>query len=246
MDSLDDSKISSKFGFFKYMFSFDDNTKSELLNISQYALISFIPIIILNKAMQRFVPEAEEEKGSIELLAEVIIQIVVMFIGLFYINSITTYIPTYSGTKYPDYSVTHVILAILLITMSLQTKLGEKVSILFDRVAELWEGKSSDDKKGKNKGKGKGTVKVTQPISGQTQAPTNSSAMANALYSQGATSISSLPTEPVEQNAPDYNAMYRNDATPMPGAATPGGEPYGGMIMAANEVLGGSAFGANW
>jgi len=41
--------------------------------------------------------------------------------------------------------------------------------------------------------------------------------------------------------------MYRNDATPMPGAATPGmGDSYGGMIMAANEVLGGSAFGANW
>jgi hypothetical protein len=71
--------------------------------------------------------------------------------------------------------------------------------------------------------------------------------MVNSLYNQGATSISSLPTEPVQQNAPDYNAMYRNDATPMPGAATPGGgDPYGGMIMAANEVLGGSAFGANW
>jgi len=33
----------------------------------------------------------------------------------------------------------------------------------------------------------------------------------------------------------------------MPGAATPGmGDQFGGMIMAANEALGGSAFGANW
>lgn len=248
MDSLDDSKISSKFGFFKYVFNFDDSTKSELLNISQYALIAFIPIIILNKAMQKYVPEADEEKGSLELLAEVIIQILVMFIGLFYIHRIITYIPTYSGVKYPDISIIFVVLSLLLIILSLQTKLGEKVSILFDRITELWEGKSADDKKGKGKGKGKGNVKVTQPISGQGQIPTNSSAMANSLYSQGATSISSLPTEPVQQNAPDYNAMYRNDATPMPGAATPGGggDPYGGMIMAANEVLGGSAFGANW
>lgn len=247
MDSLDDSK-SSKLGFFKYVFNFDDNTKSELLNTIQYALIAFVPIIILNKAMQKFVPEADEEKGSLELLAEVVLQIVIMFIGLFYINRIITYIPTYSGTKYPDFSVTFIILAVLLITLSLQTKLGEKVSILFDRLVDLWEGKSVDDKK--KKGKKTGNVKVSQPIAGQNQVPNNASAMGNSLYggmSQGTTSISSLPTEPVQQNAPDYNAMYRNDTTPMPGAATPGmGDPYGGMIMAANEVLGGSAFGANW
>ena len=250
MDSLDESKLSSKFGFFKHVFNFDDDSKAEMLNITQYALISFIPIIILNKAMQKFVPEADEDKGSFELLAEVVIQIVVMFIGIFYINRIVTYIPTYSGTKYPEFSVTFIVLAVLVITMSLQTKMGEKVSILVDRVVDLWEGNGGDDKK--KKGKGKGNVKVSQPISGQNQLPNNASAMGNSLYggmSQGTTSISSLPTEPVKQNAPDYNAMYRNDATPMPGAATPGmgmGDSFGGMIMAANEVLGGSAFGANW
>jgi hypothetical protein len=250
MDSLDESKLSSKFGFFKHVFNFDDDSKAEMLNITQYALISFIPIIILNKAMQKFVPEADEDKGSFELLAEVVIQIVVMFIGIFYINRIVTYVPTYSGTKYPEFSVTFIILAVLVITMSLQTKMGEKVSILVDRIVDLWEGNGGDDKK--KKGKGKGNVKVSQPISGQNQLPNNASAMGNSLYggmSQGTTSISSLPTEPVKQNAPDYNAMYRNDATPMPGAATPGmgmGDSFGGMIMAANEVLGGSAFGSNW
>ena len=249
MDSLDDSKLSSKFGFFKYVFNFDDDSKAEMLNIIQYALIAFIPIVILNKAMQRFVPEADEEKGSLELLAEVAIQIIVMFVGIFYINRIITYVPTYSGTKYPEFSTIFIILAVLIITLSLQTKMGEKVSILSDRVIDLWEGTSADDKKKKN-GKSKGTVKVSQPISGQSQLPNNNTAIGNSLYggmSQGTTSISSLPTEPVRQNAPDYNSMYRNDATPMPGASTPGmGDPYGGMIMAANEVLGGSAFGANW
>jgi hypothetical protein len=247
MDSLDDSKLSSKFGFFKHVFNFDDDTKAEMLNIVQYSLIAVVPIIVLNKAMQKFVPEADEEKGSFELLAEVLVQIVVMFVGIFYINRIITYVPTYSGTKYPEFSTIFIILSVLIITMSLQTKLGEKVSILVDRVVDLWEGKYPDDKKKK---KGKGNVKVSQPISGQNQMPNNASAMGNSLYggmSQGTTSISSLPTEPVKQNAPDYNAMYRNDATPMPGAATPGSnDSYGGMIMAANEVLGGSAFGANW
>lgn len=82
-----------------------------------------------------------------------------------------TFVPTYSGIKYLDFSVTTVVIATLLILLSLQTKLGNKISILFDRVTELWTGESADaDKDGKKKkGKGKGSVKVSQPISGQGQ-----------------------------------------------------------------------------
>jgi hypothetical protein len=246
MDSLDDSKVSSKGGFFKHVFNFDDDSKNEMLNIIQYALLAFIPIIFLNKAMQKFVPEADEQKSSLELLAESVIQIVVMFIGIFYINRVITYVPTYSGSKYPEISVIYIILSVLVITMSLQTKLGEKVSILFDRLVDLWEGRTDDNK---NKKKSKGSVKVSQPISGQPQMQMTTEAMSNSLYggmSQGTTSISQLPTEQVKQNAPDYNAMYRNDNTPLQGAATPGGGDFGGMIMAANEALGGSAFGSNF
>jgi hypothetical protein len=185
--------------------------------------------------MQKFVPEADDEKGSIELLAEVVIQIVVMFLGILLTNRIITYIPTYSGTKYPEFSVTYIILAVLVITLSLQTKLGEKVSILVDRVMDLWDGKK-DDKKKKNSS---GNVKVTQPIS---QPPSSASAMTQSLYTDS-TPISQLPQE--QQQMPDYNAMYRNDSTPMVGAASPA-EGYANMgPVAANEALGGS-FGSNF
>ena len=98
MESLEESSksISSKTGFFKHVFNFDDNSKSEILNIIQYALISLVPVIILNKIMQKYVPEADDEKGSIELLAEISIQVIVMFLGILIINRIITYIPTYS------------------------------------------------------------------------------------------------------------------------------------------------------
>jgi len=266
MESLDETakNISSNMGFFKHVFNFNDDSKSEMMNITQYSVIALIPIIILNKLMQKYVPEADEEKGSGELLAEVIIQIVTMFIGILLINRIITYVPTYSGTKYPEFSVTYIILAVLVITLSLQTKLGEKVSILFDRVVDLWEGNSDDKKKGK---KGSGKVKVTQPISqggqgqgqGQGMDPSQM-AMNQSMYGGGGmgqsgmgqggtTSISSLP--PIEssgQQQPDYNSMYQKNNTPMPGAATPGmdnngGGGGGGMISAANEFLG-SGFGS--
>ena len=135
MDSSDEST-----SFFKHVFNFDDDSKSDILNILQYSLIAIIPVVILNKSMQAYVPESDDKKSSLEITAVVLIQIIVMFMGLLIIHRIITYIPTYSTTKYPDFHIVYIILAILMITMSLQTKLGEKVSILVDRVYELWNG----------------------------------------------------------------------------------------------------------
>lgn len=230
MDSSDESP-----SFFKHVFNFDDDSKSTILNLLQYSLIAIVPVVILNKTMQQYIPEADDKKSSLEISAEVLIQIIVMFIGLFLINRIITYVPTYSGAKYPDIHIIYVVLAVLMITLSLQTKLGEKVSILVDRVLELWNGKTDTKKKnGKN-----GAVKVSQPISGQ---------QPMGGYTDG-TAISSLPTmesaAPTQQ-LPNYDAMYRQDTTPLVGAASPTME---GMMpfepAAANSVLGGGGFG-NW
>jgi hypothetical protein len=239
MDDSDDSK-----SFFKHVFNFDDDSKSEILNILQYSLIAIIPIVILNKAMQKYVPEADNRKGSLEISVEVLVQIIVMFIGLLLINRIITYIPTYSGAKYPEFHIIYIVLAILMITMSLQTKLGEKVSILVDRVSELWNGKQ-DTKKKTDKN---GNVKVSQPISGQI------TGQSMPGYTDG-TSISALPTYDTQtsqssmptQQMPNYDAMYRQDTTPLIGAATPGiHESMDTMEpVAANSVLGG-AFGSAW
>jgi hypothetical protein len=236
MDSSDDSNKS----FFKHVFNFDDDSKSDILNIIQYALIAIIPVIILNKTMAKYVPEADNKKGSLEVTSEILIQVIVMFIGLLLIHRIITFIPTYSGSKYPEFHIIYIILAILMIVMSLQTKLGEKVTILVDRVLELWNGKTDDKKKGKNV-----NVKVSQPISGQQM---NNAAMSQSLYTEG-TAISSLPINDQNntetQQTPDYNNMYRQDTTPLVGAATPGGLEGFGEPMAANSVLGG-AFGSAW
>ena len=242
MDNSDDSNKS----FFKHVFNFDDDSKSDILNIIQYALLAIIPIVLLNKSMGKYVPEADDKKGSLEISAEIVIQIIVTFIGLLIIHRIITFIPPYSGTKYPEFHIVYIILAILMITMSLQTKLGEKVSVLVDRVMELWDGTSSDKKKktGKN-----GNVRVSQPISGQQMMSPPAS-----TYTDG-TAISALPTNEVTygsqntvqaQQLPNYDSMYRQDNTPLVGAATPGMSEGFGEPMAANSVLGGGAFGSAW
>lgn len=250
-----DSSDNSNKNFFKHVFNFDDDSKSEILNIIQYALIAIIPIIILSKTIGKYVPEADDKKGSLEVSAEIIIQVIITFIGLLIINRIITFIPTYSGTKYPDFHIIYIVLAILLITMSLQTKIGEKVTILVERVNELWNGKT--DNKSKNSKNSKNNVKVSQPISGQiTGKPMmNNSPVQQSLYTDG-TAISSLPTNDVEygsmntvqpQKLPNYNNMYQQDNTPLVGAATPGDNVESFGPVAASEFLGGgTGFGSAW
>ena len=249
MDSLDKKSAS---GFFKHVFNFEDESKSEMSNIVQYSILSLFPIVLLNKSMQKYVPEADEKKGSLEVLAEVVIQVVYMFLGLLFIHRIITYIPTYSGVDYPDFNVIFIILAVLMVVLSLQTKLGDKVGILVDRVNELWEGKGGE-KKGASTKSGSGTVKVTQPISQGGGLPMNQS---QTGYSDG-TMLNQLPdmsSQPQQQQMPNYNSMYKQQSTPLVNAASPSGGGGGGIdgfdnygIMAANEALGGGGgFGSAW
>ena len=235
MESLDElSKATNgKPGFFKHVFNFNDDSKSEMMNIVQYAVLALIPVILLNKSMQKFVPEADDEKGSPEILAEILGQVIAMFLGILLIHRIITFIPTYSGEKFGDFSTTNIILAVLVSVLSLQTKLGEKVSIILDRIMELWAGDQTQ-KNGKNKKKGNSNVRVSQPISQGQQA------QSQAINSMGTTSISSLPiSQPTTQQMPDYNNMYQQDS---PGLGMADSfEP-----MAANSGGGGSAFGSLW
>ena len=247
MESLDElSKTTSgKPGFFKHVFNFDEDSKTDMLNIVQYAVLALIPVIIFNKLMQRFIPEADDEKGSVEITAEVLAQVIAMFLVILIIHRIITFIPTFSETKYPDFNIIFIILAVLMITLSLQTRLGEKVSILVDRVLELWNGKHGKNAKNSKSG---GNVKVSQPISGQSMM--GQGITGQSMYNDG-TSINSLPmndmsTSMPPQQLPNYNNMHRQDTTPLVNAATPGAEGLS-MVqepMAANSVLGGGAFGS--
>jgi hypothetical protein len=212
-------------GFIKHVFSFEDEDKGEMMNIVQYALIAVVPVILLNKTMQRYVPEADDEKGSLEIVAEIMLQIFVMFLGMHMINRIVVYFPTYGGAKYPDFSVVNVVLSVLVIVLSLQTKLGEKVSILFDRITHLWDGSdanASKKKKGGNGGGG-GGVKVSQPISQGVNMPQMPQMMS--------TPISQLPMNQMAQQQPQQQQQQQDFG---------GYDMMGGGIMAANEMVGGA------
>ena len=148
MDILSEAREINRKSFLGHVFSTTDEGKAEIFNVVQYASLGVVPIVILNKMIQRFVPEADSDKSSLELLVEIFIQIVVMFCGIIVIHRIITFVPTYSGFKYDNLILTNVILAFLVIVLSIQTKLGIKVNIVVDRVTELWNGPEPKGKVG--------------------------------------------------------------------------------------------------
>lgn len=222
MDILQEAKDIHRKSFLGHVFSTTEEGKAEILNVVQYATLGVIPIVILNKLIQRFLPEADTEKSSLELLVEVFIQLIVMFCGIIVIHRIISYIPTYSGFKYENLTLTNVILAFLIIVLSIQTKLGIKVNILVDRIAELWNGPSqSKQSKGSgNRGGSNHTISQSDYI--------DNSPMQGDMF----------PPAPMVTSKPSGGGGYDQ----MRGASSGGTaqmSDYSGP-MAANSVLGGS------
>ena len=136
MEILQEAKDNNKKNFLSHVFSTTEEGKAEILNVVQYSVMGVVPIVILNKCIQRFIPEADPDNSSLEILAEILIQLVIMFCGIIVIHRVITYFPTYSGFKYENLVLTNVILAFLILVLSIQTKLGLKVNIIVDRLVE--------------------------------------------------------------------------------------------------------------
>ena len=229
MESINTTSGPIKKTFFNHVFSTTEESKAEIMNVVQYSLIGVIPIVILNKLIQKFIPEANSEKSTVELLAEILIQLIVMFCGIILIHRIITYVPTYSDFKYESLTLTNVILAFLVLVLSIQTKIGIKVNILFDRIVDLWNGTSASQE---DAGHPKKKVRVSQPVSQSRHVPSQGDNMDSF---QG----DMFPPAPmVTSNKPSAPPSV---APSMGGGG--GGEYYG--PMAANSVLGG-AFGASF
>ena len=228
MEILQETDSITKKTFFSHDFSMTEDSNAEILNVIQYSLLGVVPVVALNKGIQRIIPEADPDSSSIEILAEVAMQLVIMFVGIIIIHRMITYIPTYSGFKYENLNLTNVILAFLIIVLSIQTKLGLKVNILFDRLVELWNGPSYEVKEGM-----KGKVKVSKPVSHHS--PSQADYLDDSNVQQG-----TFPPAPVSGGMKNSNEGYDNMMQPNNMYEEPAPGP-----MAANGLLGGS-FGASF
>lgn len=241
MDDVETTNKVIKNGFINHVFNFDNETKTEALNVGQYLLLAIIPMAFYNYMVDSVIPEVDESKSNLEILAEVVGQLSLVLVGMFFIHRLITFVPTYSGRAMGDMNLFSIILLILVLLYESHTKIGEKTKILLNRVRDMWHGKTTEKKKGK---KDPSVVKVSQPIS-RGGMPTHAPSRADYLQSHNAMSS---PT----QMLPPQNPPSQQIPTPDTGASNnmynSGG--FNGLVdanspvqsqepMAANAALGG-------
>ena len=235
------SSKSDKMGFFEYVFNFDDENKNNIMNMLQYTVLSIIPVILILKLTKNIFPEEDDTKGSLEITAESIGQLLIIMLGIWFTNKIIQFIPTYSGEAYHKFNEITFILPFMIILATMQTKLGAKFNILTNRVMELWTGKTADvstQQAQQNNG-----VRVSQPFAGQgpqmqPQMQFHQPSQADHLDINQILPRNTQLTAMPQQQKPDFNQMYQNQAMGQP--MTESFEP-----MAANGALGGM-FGSSW
>ena len=246
MDKQDSAPTTSGNAIVKHIFKFDDETKSNLMNIAQYTVLAVIPVAILQNISEKVFPEYDASKGTMELLAEILGQSLMACIGLFFIHRVITAVPTFSGTAMGDINLFSIIVIFLLSSFMFDGKVEKKFKAISNRMMDLWDGtseKDTDNKKNKqqNQQQGGNKVSVSQPIS-RGGMPTHSPSRADYLNSPNA-QMSATQMLPPPQQAPQQ--------TP-PMGATGGGagagmqESYSNLPLepAAYNSGGGSGFAA--
>ena len=146
METIGGGLLDNKKTFLGHIFCNTEESKAEFLNVMQYGVLGIIPIILLNKTVQKFIPDVDLEKSSLEILAEIILQILIMFFGIIIIHRFITFFPTYSGFKFDNVSFTSFILPFFIIIFSFNSKISAKINILLDRSLFIWNGSTSDKK----------------------------------------------------------------------------------------------------
>jgi hypothetical protein len=191
-------------GFFKQVFKLNEDSQGEVLNMMQYVAIGFVPAILVIYVIRYYVPDPDDDKGSLTILAEIFAQTFGMLLGIYFIHRMIIYFPTYSGIKYERFHIVNILLVFVMILFSIKTKLGEKAQILVERAVDMWSGNGS--KAGPAQGQGQGQVRVTQPITGSMAsgvpmtAPPPPPQLTNNRAQMGMGAMSGM--------VKDFNAMY--------------------------------------
>lgn len=234
--------ITSKFsnitdsGFIKHITRFDSDTKSELSNLIQYLVIVIVPFYLLNKGIANIMPEFDEKKGNIELLGEVIIHSITLLLGIYIIHRMVTYLPTFSGDNLAEINFMNI--AFLIIFIGLNSENGKKVNIVYERIfGDKVEGNKNQKEQDSS------VVKVTQPLSGATQAlkppmPTHQASRADYVGQHGQMQPQANNVQSQMHQSPELQAGGQQSSMGNSFGAGIAESMGGGGIMAANDGFG--------
>ena len=209
-------------GFFSYVFNFDSENKHRIMNMLQYTLLTIIPVLLILRGIKHIIPEDDDSKGTIEILAESVGQVILIMLAIWVTNKIINYIPTYSGEEYPKFNEISFVIPFIIILATMQTKLGAKFNILIDRFMQLI---GVGEKKEQKQQGGQNVVRVSQPLAGQHQ-PSQADYLDRNQLLPSNPMMSSMPTKFPPQQLQQQQPTQTPDYFPMsnePMAANDGG-----------------------
>jgi hypothetical protein len=252
---MDDDNIKpiTNQGFFTYVFKLSKFKQEDLLNIIQYTVLSIVPVMLFIYFTKKYFPLVNEDDSSIYILTVTIIELIFMMVGIFFIDRIINYIPTYSGKYYETINLTTIILIFILFMLLTHGGFRLRTALLLQRFDDWF---TIDDIIARKLGltpkpfditmedvqvvpkKGKGNKKAGNG------APNSNGQSGGQQMSQQYATPAPLPTQgPImpnpmanygggampTQQVQNFNAMYTNPATSMNGGGGMGGGGGGGM-----------------
>ena len=187
-------------GFVQHLFKFDNDTQADMTNAVQYLVLSLIPLGISYNFINSVIPKTDESKSNIELLLEVFGQTSMLLLSVFILDRIITYIPTISGRDHDsltEHSYRMVIIGLGIIALAPKNR--EKLTIVYNRIIDAWNGSPGNENKAKKSAvnQNNGSVSVSQPITGMPQ---------------------TMPTQ--AQHNPDYLGQHNQMQPPLPQMTT--------------------------
>jgi len=154
--------------FVNYMFSMSDGEKVEIINMFQYVILAIIPILVIVRLMQNYIPPLNNKKATIEIAIELIVQLVVLFGLFFFVHKLIAFIPTYTKQQYQNVQFLPLVLPLLFVLFTMDKNFGEKAQLLLKRLLvmiginkENFEGADLEEEEANQK-------KVSTQVAGQT------------------------------------------------------------------------------
>ena len=228
MDSKENDEIeeqvAGKHSFFQHVFSLSSSDKNELFNILQYSFFAVPLIVLLVKVVHHFMPKENKDSGLLEIVFEILVEVTILYLGIFFIDRIITYFSTLSKTNYKRVNLLTTIIPFLLTLFSLQTQLGLKASHVYNKLFDVVDGRVNL--------KDNSVVKVSQPLSSNhlgkmnPNVENNRAAMPNVNVGM-----------PTQRPPPQAMQVSPGGYSGQPMVQQPQMES---PLLAANEALGGS------
>jgi hypothetical protein len=264
---MDDDSIKpiTNQGFFTYVFKLSKFKQEDLMNIVQYTLLSIVPVVLFIYFTKKYFPSLEESDSSLYIFTVTVIELIFMIIGIFFIDRIINYIPTYSGKYYETINLTTIVVIFVLFMLITETGFKKRTLVMLERfdkfffiddalirkfggevrpfnfaVDDIVANKKQPNKNNKNNGSNKGNAGAGPRVEG----------MATNMTQQHS------PPPPIPVAGP----MIQQPFTPGPvsmgggggGGNGGGNDMNGGFVpeyaepVAANGALGGGGWGSAW